>query len=94
MMLLVEIAQCHRVGEQLVEVGDTLYARRMRERDRHPDHMPVRLNLMASLVNEGARVLQNLVRVQNPLLIVILPKCSYSTQTRKSIPSHRASSGQ
>jgi hypothetical protein len=54
----------------LIEVLEAFLARRLGRGDRHPDQMPVRLDLMACLVHDRARVLQDFVGSNTALLII------------------------
>src|SRR6266850_8383562 len=73
MMLLVQIAQRHRVRQQLVEVVHTLPADLLRERDRQLDEMSERLNLMCVLMGQRLRLVQNRVGVNQSLCHVLSP---------------------
>src|SRR6185295_9335964 len=52
MMFLIKISEGDRVGQELIEVVDSLLARLFGQRDRHPHQMPKRLNLMGLLMGE------------------------------------------
>src|SRR6185295_20346385 len=58
-MFLVQISEGDRVGRELVEVVDALLARLFGQRNRHPDQMPKRLNLMGLLMGERRGPLQD-----------------------------------
>ena len=51
-MLLVHVAKRHRVGQQLVEVVDALFANFLAKRDRHRDDVPEGLDLVSLLVDD------------------------------------------
>ena len=63
-MLLVEIAQRHRVHKQLIEVLDTLQACGLVERDRQFDKVAERLDLMRVLVVERLCAPEDLVGIK------------------------------
>ena len=62
-VLLVEITQRDRVGQQLVQVLYTFFARVLRQRDRHPNKMAIGLSLVGLLMRQGRRSLQDGFRV-------------------------------
>ena len=57
-MLLVEVPQRDRVGEDLVQVLDALPGDSLRERDRPVDHLAERLDLVRLLAIEGSRPIE------------------------------------
>ena len=92
-MLLVQVAQRHGVREQLVEVFDALFARRLGERDGHANQVAPRLNLMAFLMGHRRGVLQNFIGIQNhfrhrSLLFSVTSVSSVSTSADFSQPSN------
>jgi hypothetical protein len=62
-MLFVQIAKRHRVGKELVEILDALLADARGQRDRKPDEVAVRLDLVRLLMGQWFRLLQDGVRV-------------------------------
>jgi len=64
-MLLVEVAQRHRVREELVQIRHALVADRFAERDRHLDQVTEGLDLVDLLVLEGSCLNQDLVGVKS-----------------------------
>src|SRR4029453_17355298 len=59
MMFLVQISKGDRVGQELVEVVNALFARLFRQRDRHPHEMHKRLNLVSLLMSQRRGSFQN-----------------------------------
>lgn len=55
---LVEIAERHRVGQELIEVGDAALADFLVERDRQPGNPAEQLDLARLLVEEGSGALR------------------------------------
>src|SRR5215468_6576572 len=76
MVLLVEVAQRDRVGEDLVEIFDRLFAGSLRKRDRHSDNMSVRLHLRRGLMRLRRRFFHDHVgikRLHTQVLSVVKP---------------------
>src|SRR5437660_7339187 len=67
MMFLVQIAQRHRVRQQLVEVVHAVPADFLRQRDRQLDEVSEWLNLMCVLMGQRLRLVQNRVGVNQSL---------------------------
>src|SRR4026209_655887 len=63
-MLLVEIPKRDRVGGDLIQVLDRLFARSLRERNRHPNEMPERLNFWGLLICLRGRATQDDIGVK------------------------------
>src|SRR5258706_3598422 len=59
-MFLVQVAKRHRVGQQLIEIVDALFARVFRQCNRHSDQVAERLDLVRGLPGDGRGTLQNL----------------------------------
>ena len=64
-MLLVQVAQGHRVGQHLVQVLDALLAGRLGQRNGHSDKVPERLNLVGLLVHHRAGMLQDFIGIED-----------------------------
>src|SRR6266850_8266407 len=83
MMFLVQIAQRHRVRQQLVEVVHTFPADLLRQRDRQLDEMSVRLDLVCVLMGQWLRLVQNRIGVNQSLchvavsLLVVTHACMH-----------------
>ena len=66
-VLLVQIAQGDRIGEQLVEILDAFLARVLRQRDWQLDEVPEGLNLGRVLMRHGPGLVENRVGVDHSL---------------------------
>jgi hypothetical protein len=63
-MFLVQVAKRHRVGQQLIEIVDALFARVFRQGNRHSDQVAERLDLVRVLPGDGRGTLQNRVSIE------------------------------
>src|SRR6266852_2627911 len=63
-MFLVQVAKRPRVGQQLIEIVDALFARVFRQCNRHSDEVAERLDLVRVLPGDGRGALQNRVSVE------------------------------
>src|SRR5258706_6395150 len=63
-MFLVQVAKRHRVGQQLIEIVNALFARVFRQGNRHSDQVAERLDLVRVLPGDGRGTLQNRVSIE------------------------------
>ena len=62
-VLLVEVAECHRVGQHLVQIGHALLAHVLSQRNRQLHEVSVGLDLVRVLMGQRFRLAQNRIRI-------------------------------
>src|SRR5207253_1666427 len=65
MMVLVQVAERHRVGQKLIQVLDALLTRVFRQRDWHSNEMAEWLDFMRVLPCHGRSTLQNRIDIED-----------------------------